>query len=66
MTVLLNVKDLRAYYGQVQALHGLTFSLNEGSLVTLLGPTAPARPRRCARSATWCAPPAASSSTASR
>lgn len=25
MTTLLNVKDLRAYYGQVQALHGLSF-----------------------------------------
>jgi branched-chain amino acid transport system ATP-binding protein len=37
MSTLLNVKDLRAYYGQVQALHGLTFSLNEGSLTTLLG-----------------------------
>ena len=37
MTALLNVKDLRAFYGQVQALHGLTFSLNEGSLTTLLG-----------------------------
>jgi branched-chain amino acid transport system ATP-binding protein len=37
MTTMLNVKDLRAYYGQVQALHGLNFSLNEGSLTTLLG-----------------------------
>ncbi len=37
MTALLNIKDLRAYYGQVQALHGLNFSLNEGSLTTLLG-----------------------------
>jgi len=37
MTALLNVKDLRAYYGQIQALHGLSFSLNEGSLTTLLG-----------------------------
>ncbi|CAL74893.1 high-affinity branched-chain amino acid transport protein (ABC superfamily, ATP-binding) [Bradyrhizobium sp. ORS 278] len=37
MTALLNVKDLRAFYGQVQALHGLSFSLNEGSLTTLLG-----------------------------
>ena len=26
MTALLNVKDLRAYYGQVQALHGLQFA----------------------------------------
>ena len=23
MTAMLNIKDLRAYYGQVQALHGL-------------------------------------------
>ena len=37
MTAMLNVKDLRAYYGQVQALHGLSFSLDEGSLTTLLG-----------------------------
>jgi len=37
MTPLLNVKDLRAYYGQVQALHGLSFSLKQGSLTTLLG-----------------------------
>ena len=37
MTAMLNIKDLRAYYGQVQALHGLNFSLNEGSLTTLLG-----------------------------
>ena len=37
MTAMLNVRDLRAYYGQVQALHGMEFALNEGSLVTLLG-----------------------------
>src|SRR6185437_9816190 len=37
MTVMLNVRDLRAFYGQVQALHGLDFVLNEGSLTTLLG-----------------------------
>ena len=37
MTAMLNVKDLRAYYGQVQALHGLEFDLKEGSLTTLLG-----------------------------
>ena len=37
MTAMLNIRDLRAYYGQVQALHGLSFALNEGSLTTLLG-----------------------------
>ncbi|WP_322516242.1 ABC transporter ATP-binding protein [Rhodopseudomonas palustris] len=37
MTAMLNVRDLHAYYGQVQALHGLEFDLQEGSLTTLLG-----------------------------
>jgi branched-chain amino acid transport system ATP-binding protein len=37
MTASLQVRNLRAYYGQVQALHGLTFSLEEGSVTTLLG-----------------------------
>jgi len=37
MTSLLEIEDLRAYYGQVQALHGLSFSLEEGSVTTLLG-----------------------------
>jgi branched-chain amino acid transport system ATP-binding protein len=37
MTALLNIKALNAFYGQVQALHGLEFSLDEGSVTTLLG-----------------------------
>ena len=37
MTPLLNIKALNAYYGQVQALHGLEFSLQQGSVTTLLG-----------------------------
>ena len=37
MTAMLSIKDLRSYYGQVQALHGLEFSLKEGSVTTLLG-----------------------------
>ncbi|HEY0328919.1 MAG TPA: ABC transporter ATP-binding protein [Rhodopseudomonas sp.] len=37
MTALLDVKDLRAYYGAVQALHGLDFALDQGSLTALLG-----------------------------
>ncbi len=37
MTASLKVRDLRAYYGQVQALHGISFSLEEGSVTTLLG-----------------------------
>ena len=37
MTALLNITALNAYYGQVQALHGLAFALQEGSVTTLLG-----------------------------
>ena len=37
MSALLNIKALNAYYGQVQALHGLEFTLSEGSVTTLLG-----------------------------
>jgi branched-chain amino acid transport system ATP-binding protein len=37
MTPLLSIKDLRAYYGQVQALYGLEFSLKEGTVTALLG-----------------------------
>jgi branched-chain amino acid transport system ATP-binding protein len=37
VTALLNIRALNAYYGQVQALHGLEFSLQQGSVTTLLG-----------------------------
>ena len=34
---LLEVKDLKAYYGQTQALHGISFALDAGGITTLLG-----------------------------
>src|SRR5207302_6982342 len=37
VTAMLTIKELRAFYGQVQALHSLEFSLDEGSVTTLLG-----------------------------
>ncbi len=37
MSDILEVRELRAYYGQVQALHGIDLSLREGSVTTLLG-----------------------------
>jgi branched-chain amino acid transport system ATP-binding protein len=37
MSDFLNVKNLRSYYGQVQALHGINFALAEGNVTTLLG-----------------------------
>ena len=35
--VLLEVKGLRAYYGQTQALHDVSFALEQGGITTLLG-----------------------------
>ena len=37
MSVLLQVRDLDAFYGQTQALHGLGFELEDGGITTLLG-----------------------------
>jgi branched-chain amino acid transport system ATP-binding protein len=34
---LLEVEGLKAYYGQTQALHGVSFALEPGSITTLLG-----------------------------
>ena len=34
---LLEIHGLKAYYGQTQALYGLDFSLEEGSITTILG-----------------------------
>jgi branched-chain amino acid transport system ATP-binding protein len=34
---VLEVRDLKAGYGQVQVLHGLDFSVDEGEVVVILG-----------------------------
>jgi branched-chain amino acid transport system ATP-binding protein len=36
-TSLLVIKDLQAWYGESHILHGVTFDVNEGEVVTLLG-----------------------------
>ena len=36
-TPLLAVKDLQAWYGESHILHGVTFDVQEGEVVTLLG-----------------------------
>jgi len=35
--MLLEVKDLRVNYGNIQALHGISFGVEEGEIVTLIG-----------------------------
>ena len=38
MTALLELEDVEARYGPVHALHGISLSVEEGSVVTVLGP----------------------------
>jgi len=35
--MLLDVRDLNVYYGSIHALQGISFTLNEGEIVTLIG-----------------------------
>lgn len=35
--MLLQVKDLSVYFGNIRALHGITFDVQEGEIVTLIG-----------------------------
>jgi branched-chain amino acid transport system ATP-binding protein len=37
MSVMLQVTDLHAYYGKSHILHGVTFAVGEGEIVSLLG-----------------------------
>src|SRR5581483_9860890 len=37
MAALLEVEGLKAYYGQTQALHDVSFALEQGGITTLLG-----------------------------
>ncbi|MGA9324164.1 MAG: ATP-binding cassette domain-containing protein, partial [Xanthobacteraceae bacterium] len=37
MAALLEVANLGAFYGATQALHGLSFALEQGGITTLLG-----------------------------
>ncbi|HOE07507.1 MAG TPA: ABC transporter ATP-binding protein [Treponemataceae bacterium] len=34
---MLSVKDLKVHYGAIQALRGISFNVNEGEIVTLIG-----------------------------
>ena len=37
MGIMLSVKDLNVSYGSIQAIHGISFEVNEGEIVTLIG-----------------------------
>jgi branched-chain amino acid transport system ATP-binding protein len=37
MTMILSVDNIYVHYGAIQALRGVSFNLNEGEIVTLIG-----------------------------
>ena len=37
MSTILNVEDINVYYGSIHAIKGISFSVNEGEIVTLIG-----------------------------
>ena len=40
---MLEVKDLQVYYGVIQALKGISFHVNQGEVIALIGAMAPER-----------------------
>lgn len=44
---MLNVRDLHAYYGKSHILHGVTFDVREGEIVSLLGRNGVGRSTTC-------------------
>ena len=34
---MLKIKDIDVFYGNIQALHGVSLEVNEGEIVTLIG-----------------------------
>jgi len=47
---LLEVNEIHVHYGGIEALKGVSLSVEEGDIVTLIGSNGPANPRRCGRS----------------
>jgi ABC-type branched-subunit amino acid transport system ATPase component len=46
---MLEVENLWVRYGSVEAVKGVSFSVPAGAIVSLIGPTAPARRRAFGR-----------------
>ena len=43
---MLEVKNLEVYYGVIQAIKGISFEVNEGEVIALIGATERERPQR--------------------
>ena len=43
MNTILKVDDINVYYGAIHAIKGVSFEVNEGEVVTLIGASPPTR-----------------------
>ena len=46
---MLEVKDLHVHYGVIEALKGISMSVNEGQIVALIGSNGAGKRRCCSR-----------------
>ena len=46
MLMMLSIKNIKTYYGNIQALKGVSIDIDEGEIITLIGPTVPVKPQR--------------------
>lgn len=44
---MLEVRDLEVYYGVIQALKGISFDVDQGEIVALIGAMVRERPQHC-------------------
>ena len=50
---MLEIKDLYVSYGMMEVLHGISVDVQDKELVSIIGPTEPARPLLSKRSWVW-------------
>ena len=46
---MLEIKDINVYYGAIHAIKGITLTVNDGELVSLVGANGAGKPPSCIR-----------------
>jgi branched-chain amino acid transport system ATP-binding protein len=52
--MLLSVENLQVSYDNIKALHGISFGIEEGEIVCIIGANGAGKSTRCARSRASC------------